>query len=80
MSDVVPITLRVVKPEPREAVVSILRDLLAQAERGEITGVSVAVEYSDGGTGTAHRCERPRLALGTLEILRHRILHTRIEE
>ena len=50
MSDVVPITLRVVKPEPREAVVSILRDLLAQAERGEITGVSVAVEYSDGGT------------------------------
>lgn len=46
--------LRAISPEPRDAsVIDTLEDVLAEARKGEISSVSLAIVYRNGETGTA---------------------------
>lgn len=60
---------------PRRDVADLLRNLAADAERGEIIGVCVVTELAGGRIGTAHAFEDVHRALGGLERLRVRLLN-----
>lgn len=61
-------------PPSTEGVVSLLRALLADAERGEIIGVAVVTELTGARIGTVHSVNDVHRALGGCERLRHRLL------
>jgi hypothetical protein len=72
-----------------ESAVSLLRELLDRAERGEIQGVCIATIESDGagsvvGAGSAYAGEgvlqNVRAALGAIEALKVRFIKDRLDE
>jgi hypothetical protein len=59
-----------------KAVISALRQVLEQAERGEVTAVAIATTSPDLDTGSAYKLGDATLSelLGSIELLKWRML------
>ena len=61
--------------QPDAKVVACLEKLLEAARSGDVTGVAIAVQHSDGATSTRiHGYLLHHSTLGALEMLKHRLL------
>lgn len=69
--------LKLVKPQPNEALIKHLEELLAAAYRGEIVGISGVSLFADGRTGSSfmgHCVQKPFTTINLLDNLRKKIL------
>ena len=60
--------------EPDVAVVKMLKDLLERAERGNITGIAVAVHFNDETSGQSYAGTHSYSVVGRLHSLQAAIL------
>jgi len=65
------------RPQPDEAIVKSLRELLAEAEKGNVVGLLAAVHYGGpefGYAGCGSMCDNPAIGLGATLRLAQKLL------
>jgi hypothetical protein len=66
--------LRVIKESSNERIVTILEDLLAEAKRGEVTGLFLFSEGKNGGVTHSRDGMSDALIMFWVELIKRRIL------